>query len=246
MALREEGIAVTIATGRLYTGTDWVARALGVRGTVAVMNGSELVDVDSDRATHGAYFEASARQTAREILVRHRLPTFLFASRRIHYGRFHDRYAPYLSVWTEELSDHPDVFEAEAWEESQDLLAIGLLGPSLRIEAAREELASSIPGLDVFVFPSPDGETFLKARYGSDDKGTALRRLAADRGLGVEEVVAVGDWLNDVPMLQIAGRSFAMGHARPEVRQAAHEVLEASRDGGAVAEIAEKVWGIRP
>ena len=34
----------------------------------------------------------------------------------------------------------------------------------------------------------------------------------------VREVVAVGDWLNDVPMFQVAGRSFAMAHASDEVK----------------------------
>jgi HAD superfamily hydrolase (TIGR01484 family) len=242
--LATHGIPVSICTGRLYTGTDWVARALGVRGTVAVMNGSELVDVESGRATHGAYFESGVRAQARDVLARHGLPTYLFESRRIHFGRSHEAYRPYLSIWTQQLTQHPDVFSDSLWEQSAELLAIGVQGPTLQVTAAQEEIMSTVPGLDAFVFSTSDGETFLKLRHGPDDKGTALGRLAADRGLTVDEVVAVGDWLNDVPMLKVAGRSFVMAHAHPEVRAAAQDVLTASRHGGAIAEIAQRVWGI--
>jgi hydroxymethylpyrimidine pyrophosphatase-like HAD family hydrolase len=46
-------------------------------------------------------------------------------------------------------------------------------------------------------------------------------------------------------MLKTAGKSFAMGHAMDRVREAADDVLDADRTtGGAVAEIAKRVWGV--
>lgn len=242
--LHEAQIPVTIATGRLYTGTDWVAHALGIEGTVAVMNGSEIVDLGTEQATHGSYFGADERRAAREILARYDLATFLFQSRQIRYGSNHHRYASYLNVWTERLDAHPDLFDAEPWEQSHDLLAIGLLGPGPSVLAAQRDLLEQIAGATAFAFPTPGGETFLKLRFGEEDKGTAIARLASDRGFLPSEVVAVGDWVNDVPMLKAAGRSFAMAHAREDVRAAAGEVLVASREGGAIAEIAKRVWGI--
>lgn len=242
--LTDADIPVTIATGRLYTGTDWVARALGLQGTVAVMNGSEIVDLSTERATHAAYFTALARGRAREILEGFELATFLFRSRRILYGQRHDRYRGYLTVWTERLDGHHALFHPETWDDAEDLLAIGLLGEPSEVFGAREELLRQIPEADAVAFPTPSGEMFLKLRFGGEDKGTALARLAADRGLTVDEVVAVGDWMNDIPMLEAAGLSFAMAHAKPEVIAAADEVLSASREGGALAEIAARVWGL--
>jgi len=55
------------------------------------------------------------------------------------------------------------------------------------------------------------------------------------------EVIAVGDWINDIPMLVRAGRSFAMAQAPREVRAAASEVLTADVwSGGGIAEAAER------
>ena len=69
--------------------------------------------------------------------------------------------------------------------------------------------------------------------------------LAAERGATLDQTVAVGDWLNDVPMLKAAGRSYVMGGSLPEVEAVADEVLDAEREhGGAIAEVAARVWGI--
>jgi hydroxymethylpyrimidine pyrophosphatase-like HAD family hydrolase len=65
--------------------------------------------------------------------------------------------------------------------------------------------------------------------------------LAAHYGVALEDVVAVGDWLNDVPMLKRAGQSFAMAQAPEEVRAAAKHLLKADiLTGGGVAEAAER------
>ncbi len=48
---------------------------------------------------------------------------------------------------------------------------------------------------------------------GGCSKGVALRRLAARRGYGVGEMMAIGDNWNDVSMLEIAGRAVLMANA---------------------------------
>jgi hydroxymethylpyrimidine pyrophosphatase-like HAD family hydrolase len=45
-------------------------------------------------------------------------------------------------------------------------------------------------------------------------------------------------------MFATAGRAYAMNHAIEPLKERAHGVLDASRGGGAVAEVAKKDWGI--
>ncbi|MHA1616779.1 MAG: HAD family hydrolase [Candidatus Njordarchaeales archaeon] len=52
------------------------------------------------------------------------------------------------------------------------------------------------------------------------DKYVSLRRILAELGISDEEVIALGDGLNDIPMLQKAGLSIAVGD-NPEVKRAA-------------------------
>lgn len=54
-------------------------------------------------------------------------------------------------------------------------------------------------------------------------KGSALLRLAENRGLKAEEILAIGDNWNDVSMLEIAGRTVLMGNAPDDLKQKAFE-----------------------
>ena len=76
----------------------------------------------------------------------------------------------------------------------------------------------------------------LVARAAGAAKGSALRWLAEEEGVSMTETVSVGDWLNDVPMFSVAGRSFAMGQAPREVKARATNGLdETNKTGGGVA-----------
>jgi hypothetical protein len=55
-----------------------------------------------------------------------------------------------------------------------------------------------------------------------------------------EDVLAVGDMPNDVPMLKWAGHSYAVANAHPAARDAADSII-ASNDQDAVAELIESL-----
>jgi len=57
------------------------------------------------------------------------------------------------------------------------------------------------------------------------NKGDALLDYLRWRRIAPQEAWAVGDGVNDLAMFAVVGRSFAMGHAPPQVRAAADEVL---------------------
>jgi hydroxymethylpyrimidine pyrophosphatase-like HAD family hydrolase len=76
-------------------------------------------------------------------------------------------------------------------------------------------------------------------------KGTAMRWIAQHEGLTLEETVCVGDWINDVPMFDVAGRSFVMGQAPDEVKARATDVLQHTHEeGGGVAHAVSEAFGI--
>ena len=85
----------------------------------------------------------------------------------------------------------------------------------------------------------------MLVRAAGPTKGTAVEWLARHHGCSVAEVVAVGDWLNDLPMFKVAGRSFAMHGAPAAVRNAASDGLDAvGGEGRGVAEAIAKAWGL--
>ena len=71
-------------------------------------------------------------------------------------------------------------------------------------------------------------------------KATGLAEIAASHGIAAGEVLAVGDMPNDVPMLEWAGRSYAVGNAHPAAIAAADEVI-GTNDEDAVAGLIESL-----
>ena len=69
-------------------------------------------------------------------------------------------------------------------------------------------------------------------------KGAALRALSAHLGLARDEVMAIGDGLNDLSMLRAAGVGVAMENAVAEIRAAA-DVITADNDADGVAAAVE-------
>jgi Cof subfamily protein (haloacid dehalogenase superfamily) len=64
------------------------------------------------------------------------------------------------------------------------------------------------------------------------NKAAALKELAADYDIAPSEVVAFGDYPNDLPMLEWAGYSIATANAHPEVLASVDEVTESNDDDG--------------
>ena len=63
-----------------------------------------------------------------------------------------------------------------------------------------------------------------------------MQRLAEVLSVSAEQTVAVGDGLNDIPMLEFAGLGIAMGNASSEVKAIADEVVgDNDSDGVATA-----------
>ena len=69
----------------------------------------------------------------------------------------------------------------------------------------------------------------------TQNKGTAVRFLADYYGVDVSRVAAIGDQLNDVPMILAAGGKFAVSNAESELKELARVVPSNEEDGVAVA-----------
>ena len=95
------------------------------------------------------------------------------------------------------------------------------------------------------VFRSED--YFLEVVPPTIDKGNTLALLMEMLKLTREEVIAIGDGIADVPMLQLAGLGIAMGNARDSVKVCAEATtLSNEQDGVAIAIEKAILSAIRP
>ena len=96
----------------------------------------------------------------------------------------------------------------------------------------KERKLAPIPGSECCT----SDPSYLEFMAEGVNKGAGLQAAAESLGLSRQEVMAVGDGHNDLPMLRWAGLSVAMGNASREVKQAARFLTEdCDHDGLAVA-----------
>lgn len=116
---------------------------------------------------------------------------------------------------------------------------------SMHIKALREK------GVD-FMILSSEPNPVVKARakkmgveaihgVGLQDKGRVMREILEQKKLAAEQVIYVGNDLNDLPCFDAAGWSVAVADAYPEVLRAADYVLTKNGGRGAVRELCELV-----
>lgn len=241
--LRKE-VPVALCTGRMFSGTREIAATFRLMGPVACIDGSHIFDLHSRGELSCTAISKEAGTYVREALAMFRPAAFMFSGDRVIHDVRGERFLDYLSTWSDMRQRVHDVVHPEVWLAETNVAALVLMGTEESIMGMDRAL-HGVPGLQDIVFevrrPDLVGSWGMVVRAAGVDKGTAIAWLAEHYGVGLDDVVAVGDWLNDVPMLQRAGQSYAMAQAPAEVQAAAKFRLEADIwQGGGVAEAAER------
>jgi hydroxymethylpyrimidine pyrophosphatase-like HAD family hydrolase len=249
-AAMAHGVRVSIVTGRLYSGTRDVAQLLGLRGPVACADGSHVVQVD----THATllHLGVSGREAVilREILGRAGLTLFVFAKDAIGHDGAGTPFLSYVTTWSNDVRLVADVLEHEFWTAEDGVTAVVGLGKQEQVAETVRDIARDLPGktmaamFPVRRLPHLDQWAVI-VRSSGGTKGTAVRWIAERERIDLADTVCVGDWVNDVPMFEVVGRSFAMGQAPAEVKSRATDVLlETTEEGGGVARAVAEAFGI--
>ncbi len=245
--LQARGIKVTILTGRLYSGTRDTAELIGIQGPVGCADGSHIVGVRERKTLLHRGIRGRAADRLRESLEREDLVAFLFAEDAIVHDERGADYLPFVRTWSTDLRYAHRITEHALWESKAGMTAVVALGREANIGRTVADIQrDATESMQVAMFPfRRDAEHWgMVARAAGGTKGTALEWIAKHYGVAVNETVCVGDWLNDLTMLETAGRSFAMGQAPAEVKSAATDVLDRTIEtGGAIAEAIAKAFG---
>ena len=245
-ALMAKGVPVTLCTGRMYSGTREIAEAMRILGPVACIDGSHIVDSRNHLELHSTPMSELGTQALFEALAKFTPAAFAFSGDRLYHDERGVPFLDYLSTWSERTEQVNVLADLAAWQQpGATLAALVALGTPTQIRGAELFLKDHAAHLQSVAFEVGragfSGTWGLVVRAAGVDKGTAIDWVARHHGVTAAEVVAVGDWLNDIPMLRRAGRSFAMGQAPLAVKAAATDILKANAStGGGLAEAAQR------
>ena len=226
----DAGVVVTIATGRMFEAALPVAEALGLDVPIISYNGGLI------KSPSGCVYEEHTVDPA----LAHDL--IAFCQER---GWYIQSYSGGVLRYVEPCD------ESRFYENSQKVAgkAVGwdglfaytagnckllLVTKELPVTLTRAEAVLAAFGAQVDVTRSADNLIEIVPKGIS--KASALKSLAEKLGFSIEETMAIGDAYNDLPMLQAAGKSIAMGNAFPEIKEVTdYETLSCEENGLAAA-----------
>jgi Cof subfamily protein (haloacid dehalogenase superfamily) len=219
------GIRLAICSGRPGFGVSReYAERLDADGWHIFQNGASIVHIASGRAI-------SARIAAPTVAM--------LVERARRTGRLLELYGDgdyAFEVDSERARGHAALLGVPYSPKPFDSLS----GPIVRAQWVLPDSEAAVvvtephPGLELNPSTSPvmPGTQFLNLTPEGVDKGTAVRALAAEYGLSLEQLMYVGDGLNDLPAMRLVGHPVAMANAGAGVRATAATVVGHVDDGG--------------
>lgn len=221
-AAEDAGLLVVLCTGRPPRWMRPIAEATGHHGLAVCANGALVYDLHTETVVEEFPIDV---EVAREItaLLRAKLPEVSFAVERAA-GMWHEpSYVP--------IAPH-EVTQAELEHLLAEPMAKLIAKHPGMTAAELHDVAHDLVGDLAKVALTYSGGTILEMSAAGITKAFALEALARERGIDASEAIAFGDMLNDIPLLEWAGRGIAVANAHPDVLAVADEVCASNDDDG--------------
>ncbi len=220
------GTAIVIATGRSWRTAVRVQELLDAPGPIVAHNGAYAFDTRTGREIYSRRVPVRAARamaawaTARRIMLRYyvgyRSPVlfnFFTEEHRASFLRPEDRAEPTLNTVLDQAP--VEIFLFGTWEVDSFLARFGPEGP----------------GYEALVFPHEHEVREVNVCAPGVDKVEAVAAVARRLRIDRDEILAVGDGLNDLRMMRWAGHSVAIGTGHGDARAIADYVTDPeSRD----------------
>ena len=227
--LRAQGIAVVLASGRMFPGTASVAQHLSIDQPLICQQGASVHNANGS-LRHGYSIDEDVAIELLDFANSNDWPLAWFDSQRYLVTR-HCEQAQFfadVSAITMEIHDQPHRSGVRAT--GIDIISSKAAAAEVHAEIERR-YGDRLCLLD---FPSVTAVHAL-----GSSKGNALQMLARELGIAQADVLAIGDSVNDASMLTWAGHSAAPEHCDRYARAAAQEILPGKGIEGVVAKLCE-------
>ena len=226
----DAGVNVTIATGRMFRSALPFAQELGIQLPLITYNGAMIREMISGKTL---FHRPIGTELAQELAD-------LFRQRGWYLQKYVDDRL-YVSELDENAKFYADYARVEAIPLGSEFFQMKeaptkmlSMGDTAELTEIKTEVAARY-GDRLYLASSK--KRYLEMVDVRVNKGEAVAFLAEMLGIAQAEVMAIGDSMNDVDMIEYAGCGVAMGNANATVRAAADYITAANSEDGVAAAI---------
>ncbi len=204
MKAHQAGVIIVLCTGRPFHHCYTYVQNLQLNSHLITCNGGQIFESDYTTVIAENLLEAEALADLYRYAQDLKMDTWTISSKEPFYNDIPDNYNDYR--WLKFSCSHKD----------EKILN--------KIEAK----VHSIDGIEV----SNRTAVTVEVNPAGVNKAAALELVCEKLGITMKNVMAVGDSLNDVKMIQSAGIGVAMGNGQPAVKQAADDITDTNQHDG--------------
>jgi Cof subfamily protein (haloacid dehalogenase superfamily) len=212
----DSGVTVIFATGRGLHRVEHLANELQLSSPMVLLNGAEVWE-GTDQLLERHYLEEESV---------HRLYRIALEN-KAHFWGYDITGLVSHEDWTEEMLDRSWMKVSISHTNSAVLDELKRYADRLgTVEIAQTD----INNLEI----TPKGRT----------KEAGVKSVCEILGIKMEQVIAIGDELNDLPLLRGAGLGVAMGNANEEIKRAANVITNTNEQDGVAKAIQRYLFGL--
>ncbi len=221
----EAGIQIVLASGRIAASVRDFSDKLGLDQAMICSNGGHVQGLLGEELLH-----LSLDRKAIDITLGYTsqagVHTSVYTRDQLYFlgdSEWGDMYRQRVRIVK------PEISTVEAAKQ-MNVLKIILIDQPSQIKQHRVELEKV---LDQSIAALTESEPeYLEVLSAEANKGKGLQVLSESMGLQQHETAAIGDYLNDLEMIQWAGVGAAMGNAVEELKSAANMIMPTNEEAG--------------
>jgi Cof subfamily protein (haloacid dehalogenase superfamily) len=231
--LAENNIILATASGRNETETEEVVAQIPTsvhRSLHRIVQNGAAVYVHREEQIYAKHFQPELVTQIDEFGRKMKAPLFISTADRIYIPRKANIFSVIERTTSAPICYDPTIISR---------VGIDIFPSKICFIGDQEKLKRLLPHLREHfsekIEASITGPIHLDVMPSGVNKAVGICKLAEYMHLSIKEIAVIGDAGNDIPMFKLAGHSFVMEHAQPDVKQWAKQEVRS------IAEAAERI-----
>lgn len=233
--MQNKGLEIAIVTGRLASNIKGVAKKYGIKphivaanGAVTLKNGDELVGQDSIKLETTLKIISEA--------FKNRWYFFIYDRTRCFIPK--NRFTLVLRPWLlKKLSEKLNAEIIPLSEDCHEFIELNTEATKINIFPPKKDVVKLREKFGEMqeLYVTYSNSRWIEIMASGVSKWKGILRLAEVLRINESEIAAIGDYNNDIPMIENAEIGFAVGNASDEVKEIADRIVS-TVDSSGVAE----------
>lgn len=237
--LDNAGIKVVLASGRVFPSIKYNQKLLGISGPIVATNGS-LISLDGREIYKSYNIEDDLLKKLYEFCLEYKMDFHFYDEDNYYTNRLNLDRIKHLKI-DNDFGMNYQVDLIIKNDPVSYLINQGKKAIKFQISGIDEKEISKDKIIDLLdkdfgedLYITASGDSLLEIGNKNATKWTSIEEICDKLGIYTNEVAAIGDAYNDIPMVKGAGLGFAMGNAKDKLKEVADVIVADNESGGAL------------